>query len=69
MFKFNAPSEFYELCKTKKDGDYYLSLHKDHPKRSLKENRYYWGVVLSMIAEHTGMEIEEAHEFCKLTFN
>jgi hypothetical protein len=42
-----------------------LSLQKP---RSLAENAYYWSVVLSMIAEHTGYEKEEVHEILKNIF-
>lgn len=31
--------------------------------RSEKQNRYYWGVVLKLISDHTGFEPEEVHQF------
>jgi predicted ATPase len=45
------------------------------PKRSNPLNRYYWGVVLPMIAncltDASGepITVEDAHEFCKIKFN
>jgi hypothetical protein len=36
--------------------------------RSNQENRYYRGVVVPMISEHTGYTPEEVHEFLKLKF-
>jgi hypothetical protein len=37
-------------------------------QRSLNQNRYYWGVVVAMIAEEAGYSLEEAHEALKFRF-
>ena len=34
-------------------------------KRTIPQNSYYWGIVLSMIADSTGYTTEELHEFFK----
>jgi hypothetical protein len=36
-----------------------------HATRSLEQNRYYFGVVLRTIAEHTGHTVDDLHEFFK----
>lgn len=36
--------------------------------RSLNENNYYWGVVVQMLADHTGYTPNEMHELCKVKF-
>lgn len=36
--------------------------------RSLNENNYYWGVVIQLLAEHTGYAPSEMHELCKVKF-
>lgn len=36
--------------------------------RSNNQNRYYWSVVLGLIAEETGHTTEELHEFLKSMF-
>jgi hypothetical protein len=36
--------------------------------RSNQENRYYFGVVVNLISEHTGYTPDEVHEFLKLKF-
>lgn len=36
--------------------------------RSLNQNRYYWGVVLTIIAESTGHTTEEVHDAVKELF-
>lgn len=37
--------------------------------RSSNANAYYWGVVISMIADETGHTPQEVHETCKMLFN
>jgi len=39
-----------------------------HKKRSLSQNRYYWGVVLQIISEVTEHSPEELHEVFKEMF-
>lgn len=34
-------------------------------KRSNEQNRYYWGVVVKEVADHTGYSSEEVHEMLK----
>ena len=36
--------------------------------RTNQENRYYFGVVVKLISEHTGFSVDEVHEFLKLKF-
>jgi hypothetical protein len=56
-----------------KDGEYWLVL-KRKGKRSSQQNRYMWGVVISMITSHLihlGNDVndEVVHEWLKLKFN
>jgi len=37
-------------------------------RRSKDQNAYYFGVVLKLLAEHTGYTVEEMHEICKYKF-
>lgn len=37
--------------------------------RSVQQNRYLWGVVYRLIADHTGHSAEEIHEMMKFRFN
>jgi hypothetical protein len=52
---------------TSKDGLYKLSLSKVGT-RSNPQNNYYWGVVLQLIAEHTGINKTSLHEYFKEVF-
>ncbi len=45
-----------------------LVLRRHREQRSSEQNRYYWGVVVALIAEHCGYEPEEAHEALKIKF-
>lgn len=39
-------------------------------KRTIPQNKYYWGVVLTELAKEMGeMSTKEAHEICKYKFN
>ena len=38
-------------------------------QRSNPQNAYYWGVVLPMIADELGYDIDEIHDLMKLKFN
>ena len=37
-------------------------------QRSNQENRYYWGVVVKLISDHTGYTPDETHEAIKFKF-
>ena len=37
--------------------------------RSIKQNRYYWGVIVKMLADYTGHDSIEMHEILKYKFN
>ena len=37
----------------------WLVLEKKRSKRSGNQNRYYWGVVVAMLAEHIGYRLDE----------
>ena len=45
-----------------------LILRKQKSKRSDQQNRYYWGVVIEILANHCGYEAEEMHEALKIKF-
>lgn len=51
------------------DLDVVITAHKEaKPTRSVQQNSYYWGVVIAMIAEHTGHDADEVHEALKTMF-
>ena len=63
-----APVQFAAL-RNKLNGqrvDVILKKHKD--KRSNPQNRFYWGCVVALLAEHCGYESEEMHDALKWKF-
>ena len=45
-----------------------LVLRKRRTKRSSKANRYYFGVVVKLLAEHCGYDVQEMHETLAMRF-
>lgn len=46
-----------------------VTVQKVTHKRSNQQNRYYWGVVVKTIADHTGHDPEQVHELLKQRFS
>lgn len=65
--KNESKSKLFDHLKTLSDV-YKIEIKKDKEKRSGNQNRYYWGVVIQMISEHTGFFPDEAHELLKQKF-
>jgi len=59
---------FAELVRGLKDGPYMLTVSKLRATRSRQANRYWWGVVVHVLSEHTGFTPEEIHEWAKAKF-
>jgi len=53
----------------KTDVKYKLYLCDEKENRTLAANRYYWGVVLKVLQEYTGIDTEDMHEVLKSKFN
>jgi hypothetical protein len=45
-----------------------VTVERQHATRSDQANRYYWGVVIEHISEHTGYTPEETHDALKTLF-
>lgn len=46
----------------------FVTVDTARPTRSNNQNRYYWGVVLKLIEQHTGHSRKELHEIYKRMF-
>lgn len=64
----NKPDRFHQLVHQLPDGEYHLKVTPLKASRSLRQNNYYWGVVLKYIAEKTGHSRHEIHESMKELF-
>lgn len=49
-------------------GDIEVIVRKPQQPRSLKENNYYWGVIIKMISEETGAFPDDVHYELKRMF-
>lgn len=62
LLRFQHEDRFRDyLLKFKEDTVLDVMVRKRSKARSLPQNRYYWGVVIDMVAEETGFEPEDAH--------
>lgn len=59
---------FVRYIKAQPDGKYSLIVKKWRKPRSNKQNAWYWGVILPLIADETGHTTEELHEIFKKLF-
>lgn len=63
--KVEGKTNFYDKEKFKQhvdslpDNDYYITIDKNKKDRSLRQNAYYWGVVIELIAKHMGHPKDE----------
>ncbi len=57
-------SIFKQIEKYCKPGNsYVLELSKSKSKRSLSQNKYYWGVVITIFSQASGYTSNEAHQY------
>jgi hypothetical protein len=65
----DAPAAFVGAMRDMKRGRVSIRVAIDRGGRSQAANRYYWGIVLRSISEHTGFEVDELHEYFKQAYN
>jgi hypothetical protein len=64
-----AVSDVSEAILTLPEAEYTVAIEKVKKDRSAQQNKYYWSVVLFMIAEELGYYPEDVHEMMKFKFN
>lgn len=57
-----------ELSALDFDQSYTIYICNKRKFRTGNQNKYYWGVVISTVANRTGYEVEELHEMFKKKF-
>ena len=61
--------EMYVVHISKLNGEnVILDIKKHRSNRNLRQNNYYWGVVIEILRDHFGYSPEEMHEALKLHF-
>ncbi len=51
-----------------RDGEVFISIVSKRAARSNQQNRWYWGVIVELLSEHTGYTPDEIHEVLKAKF-
>jgi hypothetical protein len=51
-----------------KPGQYDVVIKRHEKQRSNPQNKYYWKIVVGMIADETGLTPDETHEALKMKF-
>lgn len=51
-----------------RDCEVVITIEPRKAARSQQQNRWYWGVIIDLLSEHTGFSPEEMHEVCKAQF-
>jgi len=66
---FQDSKNLFRYLRRFKDGTLLdVAFHRVGKLRSLAQNRYYWGVVIKMIADEIGEDPETVHEAMKFKF-
>jgi hypothetical protein len=53
---------------TGRDDWFVVEIQRAKENRTLPQNKYYWGVVVKIIAQHTGYTSEETHQVLAAMF-
>jgi hypothetical protein len=51
-----------------KDGEVLITIERLRATRSQRQNAWYWGVIVQLLADHTGYTPDEMHEVLKAKF-
>lgn len=57
-----------QIAQLREGWEVEVAVTRRRATRSLPQNAYYWGVVVELIAEHTGYTPDEIHDICKAMF-
>ncbi len=60
--------QFKESLRRMRDGAVRVTVERVHATRSLQQSRFYWGVVVELLSDHTGYTPDEIHELLKAKF-
>ena len=59
---------FAAALKRMRDGEVRVTVERTRAARSDQQNRWYWGVIVDLLSEHTGFTPDEMHEVLKAKF-
>ena len=58
----------HAALKRMRDGEVTVTIERARAARSLQQSRWYWGVIVDLLSEHTGFTPDEMHEVLKAKF-
>jgi hypothetical protein len=64
----NNHSQFFEYLRSLEGKEIQVVVGTVKKNRSNNENRYYWGVVIKILSEHTGYSTDEMHDALRMLF-
>jgi hypothetical protein len=59
---------FAAAIKRMRDGEVDITVSRHAATRSQQQNRFYWGVIVDLLSDHTGYTPDEVHELLKARF-
>ena len=68
MLQDHVKNDIARYLSVIKDGPIRIIITKYKRKRTLPQNRYYWGVVIKILSNHTGYTDDEMHDALKWLF-
>jgi hypothetical protein len=69
MASVTEKQRLYEVLKKLKPARYIFDIKQYRLRRSINQNKYYFGVVLERISQATGFFPDELHDILKRKFN
>lgn len=66
--EYDEPKKLKQYLCNDISGGVEIVITKPRNQRSIDQNRYYWGVVVKMIAEERGEDRDSVHRFLKTKF-
>jgi hypothetical protein len=60
--------QFEAQLRRMKDGAIQITVERVHATRSVQQGRWYWGVIVELLSDHTGFTPDEMHEVLKAKF-
>jgi hypothetical protein len=57
-----------QIAQLREGWELEVTVKRQRATRSQQQNRYYWGVVVHLLSDHTGYTPDEIHDFLKAKF-
>lgn len=68
LFIRNRKAFDLQIAQLREGWELEVTVKRQRATRSQLQNRYYWGVVIALLSEHTGYTPDEVHDCMKMQF-